>query len=192
MLHTIPKVGFERRELKIPNHLQQGRLVQITEQYFEEIKRTYDKSVISLSKPTPSENDEERAVTNIGYGEFKERCALASYHKQFQLQMDISKFYHSIYTHSIAWTTEGKLSYKKNRARPRYAYAFFFRVCANFFGTVFKVQADFEPNFGRLKSAFCTRLDHGLKSFAAPWRLHPQRRPTQLSGGIPCAKNAQN
>ena len=117
MLHTIPKVGFERRELKIPNHLQQGRLVQITEQYFEEIKRTYDKSVISLSKPTPSENDEERAVTNIGYGEFKERCALASYHKQFQLQMDISKFYHSIYTHSIAWTTEGKLSYKKKIGR---------------------------------------------------------------------------
>ena len=37
--------------------------------------------------------------------------------KLIQLKTDISKFYPSIYTHSIPWATEGgKEIYKKNRA----------------------------------------------------------------------------
>lgn len=116
MVYSIPKLGLSRKEIKIPNPLQQGKLVKTIENHFPEIEKIYAKSSLSLTKP--KENSDlgkgKRAVVHSTYTEFKQKCILSTFHMRVQLKTDISKFYHSLYTHVIPWTTEGKQSYKKN------------------------------------------------------------------------------
>ena len=53
----------------------------------------------------------------------KEERILRSTCSRHLLQVDISRFYHSIYTHSIAWALHGKAQAKANRSRSLYGNA---------------------------------------------------------------------
>jgi len=115
--YNIPKTGLSRNLIKIPNPHHQGRLVISIEKFKDEIKSVYAKSKMSVT--IPQEEDEvkqgRRAVRHDDYGVFKEKSILNSFDKSVQLKTDISKFYPSIYTHSIPWATEGsKANYKRN------------------------------------------------------------------------------
>lgn len=116
--YNIPKIGISRKEIKIPNPLHQGKLVISICNNFSEIQNIYDNSVISVTKPVEETEDFQgrRAVRHDTFTQFKEKCILHSFDKQLQLKTDISKYYHSIYTHSIPWATIGKQAYKRNYA----------------------------------------------------------------------------
>ena len=115
---TIPKVGLARNTIKIPNPLHQGKLSEFIIANYHNISPLFNDSKLSTTKPEiETEIDEgKRAVKHDNYGFFKEQSVLKSFNYQIQLKTDISKFYSSIYTHSLPWVTfGGKERYKRNR-----------------------------------------------------------------------------
>jgi hypothetical protein len=79
-----------------------------------ELNQFLSSSSISLSTPlhTP---DGERAVAISSHGELEKQrlVRLAGY--RFIAKTDTSRFYHSIYTHSIPWAFHGKMAAKADR-----------------------------------------------------------------------------
>ena len=106
---TIPKVGLSRNTIKIPNPLHQGKLSEFIISNYHHISYLYNDSHLSTTKPEiETETGEgKRAIKHENYGYFKEQCIIKSFNFQIQLKTDISKFYSSIYTHSIPWVTFG-------------------------------------------------------------------------------------
>ena len=78
----------------------------------------FNLSNLSITKPIVETNSKQgsRAVRHEKYKYFKEQSVLKSFNYHVQLKADISKFYDSLYTHSVPWVTfGGKDRYKKNR-----------------------------------------------------------------------------
>lgn len=115
---TIPKVGLARNTIKIPNPLHQGKLSEFITSNYNSILPLLNDSKLSTTKPViETETGEgKRSVKHDNYGYFKEQSVIKSFNFQIQLKTDISKFYSSIYTHSVPWVTfGGKERYKRNR-----------------------------------------------------------------------------
>ena len=118
VLFTIPKVGLARNTIKIPNPLHQAKLSDVISQYFVDLSRIHNLSNQTTTKPCIEieTGEGKRAVKHESYSYFKEQCILNSFNFKFQVKTDISKYYSSIYTHTIPWVTfGGKENYKKNR-----------------------------------------------------------------------------
>lgn len=116
---SIPKPGLARNIIKIPNPLHQGKLAEVIANNYEEIKKLFEKSSLSTTKPIVETElvQGKRSIKHDNYGVFKELCVINSFKYSIQLKTDIAKFYPSIYTHSIPWVTfGGKDKFKKNRA----------------------------------------------------------------------------
>lgn len=115
---SIPKSGLSRNIVKITNPLNQGKLADVISTNYNNISQLYDDSIFSTTKPQIQIEigEGKRAVKHENYGFFKETCVIDSFKYAIQLKTDISKFYPSIYTHSVPWVTfGGKSSYKRNR-----------------------------------------------------------------------------
>ena len=115
---TIPKVELSRNTLKIPNPLHQGKLSEFISGNYAQVSILFNDSNLSTTKPvTETEVGEgKRAVKHEPFGYFREISILNSFQYQIHLKTDISKFYSSIYTHTVPWVTfGGKEKYKKNR-----------------------------------------------------------------------------
>lgn len=116
---TIPKVGLSRTTIKIPNPLHQSKVASIISENYDKITILFKDSNLSTSKPVPEVEigEGKRSVTHETFARFREVCILNSYKYQIELKTDISKFYNSIYTHTIPWITfGGKEKYKRNRS----------------------------------------------------------------------------
>jgi len=117
--YSIPKPGLARNNIKIPNPLHQGKICEVISANYTDIEDIFKKSTYSTTKPIIEQEigQGKRAVKHQDYGYFKESCILNSFKFSIHLKSDISKFYPSIYTHSIPWVTfGGKEKYKRNRA----------------------------------------------------------------------------
>ena len=113
--YTIPKIGFARRLIGIPNPLHQTELCKSICDNWADIEKIYDLSKISASKAT-IDKSQDRAVTTIKtYREFKHECILNSFDKLYRFKTDISRYYSSIYTHIIPWLIHGKVTAKAQR-----------------------------------------------------------------------------
>jgi len=109
----IPKLKLSRRHLGIPNPLHQIKLSQVIENNWGSIQNHYNKSNISASVPTPST---KRAVeTRYSFRELASERALRSTSSRVLLKTDISRYFPSIYTHSIPWALHTKTIAKKTR-----------------------------------------------------------------------------
>lgn len=106
---SVAKVGLIRKTIKIPNPIHQCKLSEIIVDNWNEIEEIYKMSRFSFSRPKLSGN---RATNPAKFKEFIRRTFLASYPYVYELKTDISKYYPSIYTHSIPWAIHGK-SYAK-------------------------------------------------------------------------------
>ena len=116
---SIPKPGLARNFIKIPNPLHQGKICEVISANYTEIEKIFAKSVFSTTKPIIEQDTSQgkRAVKHNDFGYFKESCIVDSFKYSIHLKTDISKFYPSIYTHSVPWVTfGGKEKYKRNRA----------------------------------------------------------------------------
>lgn len=113
--YSVPKVGLSRRLMGIPNPIHQIELSKIICDNWTEIRSIYDRSIISSSKQIEDKSG-ERATTMIdSFGAFKEKCLEQSFDKLFELKTDISKYFPTIYTHSIPWAIHSKSVAKQKR-----------------------------------------------------------------------------
>lgn len=112
---TIPKVGFSRRFLGVPNPIHFGALSEVICTNWKTIQKIYDQSKLSASKPIHNANKGRSVKTIMSFGQFKKQCLIDSFDKIYELRTDISKYYPSIYTHTIPWAIHSKATAKANR-----------------------------------------------------------------------------
>lgn len=113
--HHLAQAGKNRRILSIPNPINQLRLVQAIDQHFTQIFTAAGLSNISASKPhfnysSPRAIWPQRNFETIPRAKAKARAVA-----RYILKTDISRFFPSIYTHSIPWALHTKAVAKVNR-----------------------------------------------------------------------------
>jgi hypothetical protein len=106
--HSIPRLQHHRRLLGIPNPLHQLKLVALIEKYWTELENHMDKSTLSMTKikyrPASS-----RGLERVDdFDAFDRERVMRSSSSRFLLKADLSRFYHTLYTHSIAWALHTK------------------------------------------------------------------------------------
>lgn len=111
----IPKGKLARRHLSIPNPLQYVKLSQLIENKWDEIQKHFIKSNLSVSKPVLSDSGERALIRDFNFGELTSERALRSTGSRVLLKTDISRYYPSIYTHSIPWALHTKNVAKDER-----------------------------------------------------------------------------
>lgn len=115
VVHSIPKVGFSRRLLGIPNPYHQSILAKSIADRWAEIETILNKSTITNSKPV-QDTTGNRALKSINsFGEFKKECLINSFDKLFEVKTDVSRYYGTIYTHIIPWIIHTKTVAKSKR-----------------------------------------------------------------------------
>lgn len=115
VVHSIPKVGFSRRLLGIPNPFHQSILAKSIADRWSEIETIFIKSSITNSKPV-KDTTGTRALKSINtFGEFKKECLINSFDKLFEVKTDVSRYYGTIYTHIIPWIIHTKTVAKSKR-----------------------------------------------------------------------------
>jgi hypothetical protein len=115
VVHSIPKVGFSRRLLGIPNPFHQSILAKSIADKWTKIEAIFNKSTITNSKPVQDITG-NRALKSIKtFGEFKKECLINSFDKLFEVKTDVSRYYGTIYTHIIPWIIHTKATAKAKR-----------------------------------------------------------------------------
>ena len=107
-VHNLAIRGALRRKLGIPNPVNFYQLASFVCQHWTELFSCASRSSISLTRPL--DPAPIRAIVDIKKG-FRDRTASRAHVRstsRYILQADISRFYHSIYTHSIPWAMHGK------------------------------------------------------------------------------------
>ncbi|MEK4849000.1 RNA-directed DNA polymerase [Paenibacillus sp. FSL H7-0756] len=113
--HSIPRVKHLRRMLSIPNPLLQIKLCNAIEDNWNTIDGFLSNTNMTLTKPVILQ-DSKRAVSRLRhYSYIPVQQALDSTSVRYVLRTDISRFYPTIYTHSIPWALHTKEVAKINR-----------------------------------------------------------------------------
>jgi hypothetical protein len=116
VLYSLPKRNFTRRNIEIPNPFHHSILCKTICDHWNEIDAFCKKSVISMSRPVINEKGTRAAIPLKTFDIFKQECLMASYDKMYELKTDISWFYPTLYTHTIAWALHEKKVAKKNKS----------------------------------------------------------------------------
>ena len=104
---TITKSNISRREYKIPNIYSYLNLMFFIQKNKEEFKRIFLANKFSTSKFFSLADFDFKFTDNL-----KKTLLFGGNHI---LNVDLSNFYHSLYTHSIPWVIMGKKNAKKER-----------------------------------------------------------------------------
>lgn len=116
--HSIPRLQHLRRFLGIPNPLHQLKLAILIERYWPQLERHMNKSPLSLTRLQES-TDPLQALSRVGdFDDLDTARVLRSSASRFLLRADLSRFYHTLYTHSIPWALHTK-GVAKARRRDR-------------------------------------------------------------------------
>ncbi|WP_454801033.1 RNA-directed DNA polymerase [Mucilaginibacter phyllosphaerae] len=115
VVYSIPKVGFSRRLLGIPNPFHQSILSETISNRWKEIEAIFLRSITSNSKPVPDKKGKRALVSFNTFGEFKKEMLIHSFDKLFEIKTDVSRYYGTIYTHIIPWIIHTKTVAKANR-----------------------------------------------------------------------------
>jgi hypothetical protein len=117
--YSVPRYKNLRRILNIPNPFYQMILSNHIEKNWKKIEQHIQKSPISITRPilpiqrTKKDSrsfDQVKHIINNA-----QEIALRSTEFSFALKTDISRYYPSLYTHSISWALHGKDEAKKKR-----------------------------------------------------------------------------
>jgi hypothetical protein len=115
--HNLFRWGALRRPLSIPNPLAYVSLAKEVESRWPQLQPILSLSKWSLSTPVPAS---VRALEpRYPQGTLLVARAAARAGNRYAVRADISKFYHTIYTHTLEWAAHGKQSVKQNRNLPR-------------------------------------------------------------------------
>jgi hypothetical protein len=110
IVYSISKGKLSRRFLQIPNPLHFSILSKKIVSHWNDYEKVFRLSEYSRSFPVPEKAKEKRSVSTAikSVAEFKNSLLNISIDKLIEVRVDISKFYQTIYTHSIAWAFLGK------------------------------------------------------------------------------------
>ncbi|MCR1317832.1 RNA-directed DNA polymerase [Enterobacter soli] len=116
-IHNISRKGALRRKLSIPNPVNYFRLSKAIVDNWHDISNLLNISELSMTKPILSLENTERAFhQDHSLNELPELHAKLRSQYKYILKTDISRFYHTIYTHSIPWCLHTKAVAKANRS----------------------------------------------------------------------------
>lgn len=120
---SIPTGQYSRRSLQLPHPLNYLQIVEhITDPInWAILNQHFSKSTFTNSRVNENENagqkilGKDNRATKTNYDNFnaaKKKAIIENFDMLYELKVDISKYYPSIYTHSIVWAILGK-----NRAK---------------------------------------------------------------------------
>jgi len=112
--HHLSEAGRNRRVLSIPNPINQLRLVQALEKHFKQVFESAWKSPISASKPHFQYSQARAIMPQDGFTTILRLKAKARAVARYILKTDVTRFFPSIYTHSISWVLHTKALAKSN------------------------------------------------------------------------------
>jgi Reverse transcriptase (RNA-dependent DNA polymerase) len=111
--YNFSRIGRIRRPLGIPNPIPQYALTVLVAKQWKRIERLINRSSISFSKPVVAV-DRALVPGDTPLSEGRARLRATARHL---VSADISRFYHSIYTHTISWAIHGKDVAKEKRGK---------------------------------------------------------------------------
>lgn len=116
--HNLARPGTNRRVLGIPNPINQMRLVDVLEHAYPDIIYKINDSPYSSSQPEIKSRRSRRALSPkwVGKSLIEHKAKIRS-KARYIVRTDISRFYPSIYTHSIPWALHGKMTAKLNKGK---------------------------------------------------------------------------
>jgi hypothetical protein len=112
-VYSIPKTGHSRRDLAIVNPINQFKVSKVVSDNWVEIRKHIRSSGLTEFTPVIDMTG-DRAVLPSNFSEINRRRARLRARFTKVLRTDITRFYPSIYTHSIAWALHGKSAVKAN------------------------------------------------------------------------------
>jgi hypothetical protein len=111
---NLARTGTLRRELSIPNPIHFSFLADYVVDNWVALEKEATTSTFSLSSPVAT--DAKRGIGRKYKMDVRsERRAQVYAQGRYLLRADISRFYSSVYTHSIPWALHGKEFSKKNK-----------------------------------------------------------------------------
>ena len=114
-IHSIPRVGALRRKISIPNPISFAKMAYKIVENKNEIDTVISSDTHSVTHPVARDSEERAIVPSSWFEDFPKIRARERAGARYVLKADISKFYDSIYTHSIPWATHGKKVAKMKR-----------------------------------------------------------------------------
>lgn len=114
-VYSISKGRLARRFLHIPNPKHFALLSEKLVSRWTDYETVFALSRYSQSYPVPETATDRRSVVTFSksVSEFRNALLKTSIDKLIEVRVDISKFYPTIYTHSISWALLGKDKAKK-------------------------------------------------------------------------------
>lgn len=116
LVHSLARSGTLRRRLGIPNPVRYAVLSEELVDSWRAISRKLGKSSISRSRPLFHSGVGRAVLPARSLGRLVRERARARVGKRYGLRTDISRFYGSVYTHSIPWALHGKARAKKDHS----------------------------------------------------------------------------
>lgn len=114
-LISIPKRGYERRDIHITHPLPQALLCKELAENWDSIEAWLSKQKYTEDKIEFNSNLERgRSIRGIDFRSHNQKKLRISSTSNWIVKTDITRFYSSIYTHSIAWGAYGKEKAKEN------------------------------------------------------------------------------
>lgn len=111
---SVARVGHARRNISITNPWSQLSVARTISDHWNSISVHLRKSHLSRSRPILRQNA-RRATEIASFLELNElRTHVAAGHR-YILRADVSRFFPTLYTHSIPWALHGKTAAKANR-----------------------------------------------------------------------------
>ncbi len=115
--HNLARAGTLRRRLGIPNPILYFNLCCAIEQNWSQIDTHVRQSQLSHSIPIVGPSSGRALLRSDNHSQLSDFKAHTRATSRFIVKTDISRFYHSIYTHSIPWALHGKLFAKSNKQK---------------------------------------------------------------------------
>ncbi|UQD70485.1 RNA-directed DNA polymerase [Bradyrhizobium japonicum] len=113
-VYNASKRGESRRSFSAIHPITAHDLAEFLQLHAVELDKRFQKNSVSLSVPRHTPNGERALeISSHNHLEVERLARLSGY--RFIAKTDISRFYHSIYTHSVSWAFHGKTAAKKTR-----------------------------------------------------------------------------
>ena len=119
---SMPKRGYERRHIHITHPVPQALICREMAENWVSIYKWLSRRKFSEDKILIS-NEYERSVKGINFPLHQAKLEYIQSASDWTVKTDISRFYPSIYTHSIPWAAYGKERVKRDLKRYRGSFA---------------------------------------------------------------------
>lgn len=127
--YSVARVGYKRRLISIPNPISHIYMAKAIVDNWGNLLKLFRKSKLSLSRPR-FKSFTSRATYLKSMSRLYEEKVRRSAGHSYVLKTDISRFYPTIYTHSIPWAAHSKALAKRNRKIDGAYYGNLLDLCA--------------------------------------------------------------